>query len=95
MKLQFKPRGFYIRGRAIRRLSPQLGRFLLVLMGRPFVSYEFAAEALWPNPDLMPDTWLGVLRTYTYRLNHSLEGWKVTNVHGIGWRLDEALSIHR
>ena len=60
------------------------------LMGRGLLTRDEVAAILWPNPDTMPEWWLGQVREHMHRLRRALKahGWRLPVLWGQGWRLE-------
>lgn len=72
------------------RLFPQEASLLFVLMFHKEASDELILEVLWPDPDLMPDTWANVIRVTLNNLRAKLQphGWEIINRFGYGYSLE-------
>ncbi len=77
-------------GVAVVHLTPQETAILIEMQVDPLVTPKALSEALWPNPDLMPDTWHDVIKSRICSLNKRLRpsGWKVRNLWGRGYTLE-------
>ncbi len=71
-------------------LSPQEHTILLALMGRPYCNAELLAEAVWPDPDDMPDSWHDALSVLVCTLRQKLRyfGWIIPTSNRRGWTLE-------
>lgn len=87
--LRIKNDGVYI---GSYRLKPALRRMVLrIAFARDGVTDEQLMEALWPDPDAMPDTWYNVLGVYACQINKLLQNWRLRKSrwgsHGV-WRFE-------
>ena len=90
---------FYISrpGSVIRtRFKHQEVKLLFLLMFHRKVTKKMAMEALWPNPDLMPDCWNATMMVYIHYVREKLKphGWRVVNRYTQGWQLVERGENH-
>lgn len=76
-------------------LSPSQNRFLLCVMGNALATQELLIDAIWPNPDEMPETAPDVIRVMAVRIRRKLSGtrWRLHNDHGQGYRLIEVRAV--
>ncbi len=55
-------------------ISPQQWNVIWCAMLNPVATHDMLMDALWPDPDRMPDCWSGVLRVLICNLNKILKG---------------------
>lgn len=73
------------------RLVPQEHTVLWYLMCHKLMIYADVAEVLWPDCEVMPDTWCDIIRLTAHRLKVKLRGsgWTIRARWGIGYYLEE------
>ncbi|MAZ33406.1 MAG: hypothetical protein CMO06_09705 [Thalassospira sp.] len=54
-------------------IRPHEAVLLIAVTGRRMATKDDVMEALWPNPDLMPDFWADQIRELVHRLRRSLK----------------------
>jgi len=70
-------------------LEPSAARCLLALMFNPYLTTGELSEAIWPDPDEMPDLWIEGMWQRVFRVNRILKpgGVKISSDQNNGWRL--------
>ena len=71
------------------KIQPTVARCLLALMFNPYMTTQELSEAIWPDPDTMPDIWAVGVRQRVFMANRRLKrgGMKITSDQNSGWRL--------
>lgn len=84
--------GMICRGDDVCLLTPIETSILFSLMCRPRVPAALMSEAVWPDPDTMPDGWNDLLRVEMTRLRAKVKvfGVHISTTYGQGYTLEVA-----